>query len=372
MKLGLMTIFQVPNLGSVLQTFATQTILQKAGHECDVINYIYPNHWHFAHGTPKPSILKKRVKKLLWDLGLNFKKYDRGIEIFRLTRLNLTRRYADWEDLAYEDWSEYDALITGSDQVWNSRFTKGDSAFMLSYTNCIKKISIASSFACTRLPLDMIEKYRRHLSAYSAISVREKSGIEILSNQLHISCPSSVILDPTLLLSGEEWASEMQLKKTSRYGKYLLLYVMDYAFEPRPQILEIAANMQKRYGCDSIITFSGGKSPEVRKLKAIHVEVTSVEDFLSYVKNAEVVVTSSFHGTSFALNFSKPLISVYPKKNDERQQWLLDRLGVAANGVAVGDSISGLSADYDSDKVQQELALIRKRDLDWIMSAINS
>ena len=69
-----MTIFQVPNYGSVLQAFATQTVLEKLGYECDVINYNYPNDWHYRHGFIRPSALKQRVKKALGLLGIHVDK----------------------------------------------------------------------------------------------------------------------------------------------------------------------------------------------------------------------------------------------------------------------------------------------------------
>ena len=368
-----MTIFQVPNYGSVLQAFATQTVLEKLGYECDVINYNYPNDWHYRHGFIRPSALKQRVKKALGLLGIHVDKFKTGIETFRKSRLNLTRLYKDLDDLAAEDWSGYTALITGSDQVWNPRFLKGDSAFMLSFGQDVRRISIASSFACDSLPSELIHKYKSCLARYSAISVREGSGLRILREQLGLECPSCTMLDPTLLLSADEWTSKLKLRDKPDCRKYVLLYVLDYAFDPRPQILDIAAKMKERYACDTIITFSERDSPEVSELGAVSVEVRSVDEFVGYFKNATVVVTSSFHGTAFALNYSRPLISVCPQKSDERQQGLLNELGIPSNGVAATspiESIDTLDADYDTFKVQSALTARRQKHLEWIKASI--
>lgn len=375
MKVALMTIFQVPNYGSVLQAFATQTVLEKLGYECDVINYNYPNDWHYRHGFARPSALKLRVKNALGMLGIHFNKFKAGIENFRKSRLNLTRLYKDLDELTAEDWSGYGAMITGSDQVWNPRFLKGDSAFMLSFGKDVKRMSIASSFACDSLPSELIQKYKSFLGSYSAVSVREGSGLRILHDQLGLDCPSCVMLDPTLLLSADEWTSELKLREKSDCGKYVLLYILDYAFEPRPRILDIATKMKERYACDTIITFSEKDSPEVRELGAVSVEVRSVDEFVGYFKNATVVVTSSFHGTAFALNYSRPLISVCPQKSDERQQGLLNELGIPSNGVVAAspiESIDTLDADYDTFKVQTALSARRQKHFEWIKASIEA
>ena len=246
---------------------------------------------------------------------------------------------------------------------------------MLSFGKDVKRMSIASSFACDSLPSELIQKYKSFLGSYSAVSVREGSGLRILHDQLGLDCPSCVMLDPTLLLSADEWTSELKLREKSDCGKYVLLYILDYAFDPRPRILDVAAKMKERYACDTIITFSEKDSPEVRELGAVSVEVRSVDEFVSYLKNATVVVTSSFHGTAFALNYSRPLISVCPQKSDERQQGLLNELGIPSNGVVAAspiESIDTLDADYDTFKVQMALSARRQKHFEWIRASIEA
>ena len=65
MKIGLMTIFQVPNFGSVLQAYATQKVLENLGHECKVINYKFPNDWHYQNGAyVRPNPIKIKLRSL--------------------------------------------------------------------------------------------------------------------------------------------------------------------------------------------------------------------------------------------------------------------------------------------------------------------
>ena len=99
-----------------------------------------------------------------------------------------------------ENWSDYFAVIVGSDQVWNYRYTLADSAFMLSFLPDDKyRFSFASSFANKTISDSIIrEKYKKYLSNFSAFSVREKNGVSIISDGLGLSDDVTVVLDPTL------------------------------------------------------------------------------------------------------------------------------------------------------------------------------
>lgn len=368
MKVALMTIFQVPNYGSVLQAFATQIVLEKIGLDCRVIDYHYPNQWHFKNGIKKVSSFKKLLKKVLEVVGL-YENKERFIDSFRKDYLKLVGPFKSLDSLKKADWSDYAAIISGSDQVWNYRFHNADSAFMLSFVEGVKKISIASSFACTEIPTDLIPKYYKWLNRFDAISVRESNG-DAVFRQIGISKKVSVMLDPTLLLSSTEWDAQLNLSDDSGYGKYVLLYIQDYAFNPRPYINHIAEYVKNEYGCDNILTFSGKDSLEVRELGAISVKGCSVEDFVNYIRHAEVVVTSSFHGSAFAINYSRPLVAVYPDNDDERMQSLLKLVGIEGNGVSVGSPINEVNSKYDVKKIQERLDGLRKSNYEWIRDAL--
>lgn len=372
-KVALMTIFQVPNYGSVLQTFATQEVLENLGYECDVINYKYPNAWHFKHGWRKPSLImgiKRGITKNLKFIGSQF--YT--TEQFRKKYINLTRQFKSLDDLQSEDWIQYDAVIAGSDQLWNPRHLKGDSAFMLSFAEEVRKISIASSFANDTIPSVLIEKYRKYLGEFSAISVREEGGQRLISETLKLKLQPELILDPTLLLSGKEWSKALNLDKCHmdkvQSKKYLLLYILDYAFQPRPLIIEAAKKMADKCGCEEILTFSNPDSDEAKLLNAKSLKGCSVENFLVYFKDATAVVTSSFHGTAFAVNFGKPLVSVTPADGDDRQRSLLRMLGIEDCAVRCNDEEYSLNPYYDASEVRSKLDAHRKDNISWIQSSL--
>ena len=177
-KVGLITIYHVPNFGSVLQAYATQVLLENMGLECSVINYKYPNEWHHSLGRPRPT-LKTKIGHM-FGLKPTHRKANKLIQ-FKKKNFKFTQLYNSLDELKRADWSSYDLFAVGSDQVWKSQFTLSDSAFMLSFIPDDKyRMSIASSFASKSIPEKFRDKYKKYLSKFNAISVREKNGIDIV------------------------------------------------------------------------------------------------------------------------------------------------------------------------------------------------
>ena len=327
MKIGLVTIYSVPNYGSVLQAFATQTLLQKMGHDCRIIDYAYPNKWHFKHGFKQPTPFRRLLNSIMVMMGTKapYRK-QKLLADFRRKYYCLTKKYTDYNHLQREDWNEFDLIAVGSDQVWNPSYHKGDKAFLLSFLpDTIKRISIASSFAIIKLPELYEEKYREGLKLFSSISVREEDGVKIINQQLGINKSVFVCLDPTLLLSREDYTNTFQRTIISR-RPYILYYMWGYAFEPRPYIYEVVEYWKRQLRIDEVIALEGYSKDRCEMKNA---EDSSIPKFIDYFSNASLVITSSFHGTAFALNFSRPLISIVPNNNyDNRQRSLCHSLGV--------------------------------------------
>ncbi|MDE6533589.1 MAG: polysaccharide pyruvyl transferase family protein [Muribaculaceae bacterium] len=371
-KAALLTMFDVTNYGSVLQTFASQTVLDNLGYECDVINYRFPNEWHFNKGYIKPKVYRLLISKTLSFLGYKtyWSEFRKTIDRFKFGKLNLTAdRFETLESLENYDWGKYDVVISGSDQVWNPRFMKGDKAFLLSFApDDIRKISMSSSFACKTLDPVFRDSYKKYLSRLSAISVRDNNGVDIISS-LGIDKPVEVMLDPTLLLPGEQWRKAMKISD-SYDSNYILVYILNYAFNPAPFIYQAVKELQKRTGKKVIFTgtvetkyLSGMTNYEIRNGR-------SVEEFVSMFDNAAMVVTSSFHGTAFAVNFSRPLIAVIPSDGDDRQSSLLANLGIPHCAVKCDTTLSQLNPDYDTTVMRTALDSLREKNIAWLQDSL--
>jgi hypothetical protein len=363
MRVGLVTIFQVPNYGSVLQAFATQYVLEKNGVDCDIINYHYPNEWHFAQGTPRPNKIKALIRKVFPS------KKESVLEHFRHDYLNLTRKYFSLDELQSANWDKYDAFISGSDQIWNYRFTHGDSFFMLSFVPDDKpRISIASSFAQKSIPDSFRSKYHQELSKYRSLSVREQNGVSIIKNEIAIDKPVEVILDPTLLLDRNEWLSIVGNKSSKVKEPYILLYLWKYAFEPRPYIYDVVKYFQKKMGGQKMLVLEGYEKNDMTKdMNLVNCSTSTIEEFMWLFANASLVVTSSFHGTAFALNFGVPLVSVVPQNSsDDRMTTLCQLLDVENCLAPIGKKLSLIEPSYDILSQQKRLNDVRQGCLNWI------
>lgn len=363
-KVGIVTIYDVPNYGSVLQAFATQTILEINGFEPIFIRYNRYNKWLISHGgLKKPN----PVRLMLQKLGLkSTHRKIRHLDTFKKHNFKETKIYKDLDELKKEDWSDYDLFIVGSDQVWNPRFCYGDSYYMLSFIpNNKKRISVASSFATQKLPIYLLDKYYKYLSKFSAFSVRELNGISIINNQLNINKNVKLLLDPTLLLSAQEWCKAIPSRRTLDC-KYILYYMWDYAFNPLPYINDVATYFHKKLGYKIVILEDAGKNIVIQGTKVIRLTDATIQQFIDLFANAEMVITSSFHGTAFAVNFGKPLISIVPSDGDDRQRSLLNSLDLQRCIVNMNTTIEKINPFYDKEKEQYKLDKLRKESIEWI------
>lgn len=366
-KVGVISIWHVPNYGSVLQAYATQKVLENLGCDCQMINYHYPNEWQYSRGLVKPT-LKNKVGVFL---GLKPEhRRIKKIDIFKKLNFNFTRQYSSFEELYKEDWNAYHCILVGSDQVWNYKFNKLDPTFLLAFLpDNIKRVAYASSFAVDTLPKDIRSEYRDSLAKFYAISVRENNGVDILKNELSLYQDVVVNLDPTLLFTKDEWLANIPRSNFIKKRKYILLYILTYAFNPGTYIVDVLNYVSQKFDYD-IIVLSG----EIDNLNVDVINKTdsSISEFIDLFAHAEMIITNSFHGTAFSLIFEKPLISIVPSltSGDERQISLLQQVGLYNCMVTIGQNLTTINPFYDIQKLRKSLDLLRKNSMNWLESVI--
>ena len=366
-KVALITMSDVPNYGSMLQTYASQKVLEFLGCIVSVIDYKYPNDWQYRSGL----VRNKSWKVFIYNLVKLIFIRKSVFEDFKYRYIHCTKRFDSYAKLLSEDWNRYGIICVGSDQVWNPNYTYGDKAFLLGFVpEYIYKFSLASSFSVNTIPQNYRKLYFEKLSRLNAISVRENNGADVVKN-LGIEKRVKVILDPTLLLDRKEWNSIVSSNKVNKRKPYILLYTMTYAFDPRPRIYEVVRYFQKRTDYD-VYVISGDECGEW-DIKTTKIKNVSVIEFVSYFMDASLVVTSSFHGTAFAANFGIPLIAFVPEnKGDDRQITLLKELDMEQCITFVDTHIEDINPYYDIDKEQKILATKRADSLSWISATLNN
>ena len=354
------------NFGSALQVYALSETLKNLGHNPVVLDYI-PRRINFRLN------LGRMIKNLFLGKSLHGK-YEalRGIMIlvssqrqynrFFKEKVNLTRPYYSYDELV-NDCPVADIYMTGSDQVWNSFHNGGiEYVFFLDFVpEHAKRISYAASFGKERLDEWEISETTRLLKKYQAISVRESSALTILKN---LGITNGVhVLDPTLLLSKEEWLK--RIPKNKEKEKYLLIY----SVEPnKMDLIEYAKLIANRLNLKIYLVEWGLKKyPGVDKMLSL----LSPLELMLYFANAEFIVASSFHGTAFSINMNKPFISVAPKKFSTRAKSLLDLVSLSDRYVEEGNfKIERALSPIDYENVNDILSRQREISKSFLVNAI--
>lgn len=329
MKLSLITMQGVYNYGSALQTYASQKVLTKIGYEVEIVDY-YPNRMR-NYGSLKQlyTDAKPFHKNALKCMIIAMCKYPSMCKLKKVF-VPFSEKYFK-KTIAYNSNFELcenpplaEVYCTGSDQVWND-YLEGefDKSYFLNFApKEAKKIAFSASFGRDNISADELKNVKELLEQYNAISVREESGLKIL-NSIDVE-KKKCVLDPTFLLKKEEWLSlAMPIKEKG--------YILVYKLHEDSITSEIAREIAKRTG-KKIIRLS---SDYLKRIKGgTTIVAPKVEEFISYIANASLVVTDSFHATAFSLNLNVPFVSVKWKMFNDRIETILSKVKLSERSVS--------------------------------------
>lgn len=321
-KISFITRHAIVNYGSFLQTYATQKLFEDLGYNAQVLDYVRVDEEY--HNVTE-LLLKKSNK---WSRNILTRSIYRMIQwpdhyicgkVFekeRIKYLNLSERITDQIKDA-DKIPVADIYCTGSDQVWGEIAQDDfDPMYFLKFApHDAKKIAFSASFGKEDYLKERIDKFENLLQEYDFITVREDSAVDIVNKAGYKAIQ---ILDPTMIFGGDRWRK--LLPPISEKG-YVLLYQLNASHE-----------MDKYVRCFADKT----------GLKLLRVSVEahnclragkfkwclSSFKFLSYIANAEYVITDSFHGTAFAIMFNRQFIEVLPKEKIARNLSVLKQFGL--------------------------------------------
>lgn len=334
MKIGIITLHRVPNYGSALQAYALQKyIQQQANNDVELIDYQFPNEFH----RNKISVVKKLrgiVRITLEYLIRKKLKRENLFLLFYKQHLKLTSVYYKNIKQIHDTPPAYDLYVTGSDQVWNVETLKNDPVMYCSFAPPnARKIAFGASFTIKSLPREYRSEVKKRLSEYSYIGVREFSSLGILDSlPLNEGIKRMCTCDPTLLLDAKDYHVLAKQSELKIDGDYILVYLLNYAFNPEPAISIIAEMAAKHYDCQ--IIYFGDRHFDYKGKYRIIYGIGPCE-FAYLFENAKFVITSSFHGTMFSLINRKSFIAVLPDRNhnDCRIKDVLTLIGLDDNGI---------------------------------------
>ena len=281
----LITLNDLHNYGNRLQNYATQRFFRNH-------NYIIENIVDESYYTLVVKGIKKRIKSNLiyiYRRGINHWLMQKKMEKNFLS-FNKMIIYSGIETKTISDLKEYESniFVVGSDQVWNPQFGMSEIT-LLKDLHCEKKVSFSSSFGVDDIPYN--ETIAQCINDFDAISVRETAGARIIKELT--GRDSTVLVDPTMLLTNEEWRAVSKKPKRVKDG-YILTYFLSPMCEHAKENLDKISAGRKVYEL---------LNPEDKVVGA-----AGPSEFLWLFDHADIILTDSFHACVFSFLFNKPFI----------------------------------------------------------------
>lgn len=370
---GILTVHRLPNWGSVLQAYALQQIIDSLGYHSTIIDYIYPNPYHWEKGSFKPNkiSIKTRIAQFL---GIRAYFKTQLLNKFLHDKMRLSKKFPTIASI-HKNPPKFNIYVAGSDQIWNYKTLHCDSTFMFDFVpQDKKKIAYSSSFSVEKLSDDVKETYKTWLSKFDYLSVREQNGSKIIKELLNRDIP--VVLDPTLLLDGNHWTFlSKQANVKSVPKKYILCYMLGYTYNPKPAMTRLLRRIQQKYDYPVIFIGQNIEDYDGKRFDFYKTQNLGISEFLWLIKNADIVVSSSFHGVAFSVNLGTPLIAMVEslKQADDRIKSLLENLEMMKNLYSLDTELNSFECDgsYNRDYVEQALFLLRKKSMDYLKKALS-
>jgi hypothetical protein len=377
-KIGIITILKVNNYGAELQAYATQKALQLMGYDAEIIDYLFyknPRHKRTKMSAPTAKMsIKKRLQEFLFPIMANWKaRHYRKAQEMRNAKFEQFHKDNTKLSVCYDTLDklkaaklDYDVLVSGSDQVWNPGIYSCLDPYLLRFgTEKMKRIAYASSFGVSSLPEDVKEYYKEALQAYSAISVREDKAVDIVKRVS--GCNAQLVLDPTLLLNKDQWLEVAKPVENLPGEPFVLIYELSNI----PYIKQVAKYISEQTGMP-IVRICKNASVEDSEKDIINIIDAGPAEFLYLLNKAGYVVTNSFHGTAFSINFNKQFYTIIPKgkSNNSRQRSIL-KLMACEDRMLIEDSAMPEIKVCDTKKVSMILQNEREKSMNYLKTAID-
>lgn len=364
-KVGIITFHNAHNYGAILQAYALQETVKRLGNEACIINYknkkILRPYKLIQYSKKNPVKCIKMLYNSFKNYKINKVRYDK-FENFINEKLNLTMSYNSIKQLK-ENFPKLDCYITGSDQVWNTGIVGGlSNAYTLNFgEDSINRISYAASIGNSKIEDKYKVDYKSKLNKLNYVSVREENAKIELEQILDKNI--NVVLDPTLLLTREEWE-----KRTDNKEKINEKYILAYMVQENEEYKKIVKYLSKKTGL-KVVHFDKEKIYE-NELKREY--TADPFDFISLIKNAQYVVTTSFHATVFSIIFNKKFFIVPHKKTGLRVTNLLQKLEIKNRVYYTLQDFENIDYNLKTDyeKVKEKLEIEKEKSIKFLKEAI--
>lgn len=303
-KIGLVTIVDYKNYGNRLQNYAAQQVLRTIG--CEVTT-IVNKPANKVDGKVNKKFVDRLKGKSFSDLvrivmnrinrNKHQKAFNKKVKAFKnFSSMNINESdFIISVDLIPENLgNNFDYFVVGSDQVWNPIYRKGSGIDFLEFAPQKKRVAYAPSFGIAEIPDEYIEKYTKWLSEFNCLSVREDAGSEIIKNLTNRE--ASVLVDPTVMLTKDEWLKIAKPHKLKPSNQFLLTYFLG---EIPKEVKQLIGKLSREYKLEVV---NLGSYEQLERYAA------DPSEFIDYINTSDIFLTDSFHGAVFSIILEKQFI----------------------------------------------------------------
>ena len=368
MRIGILTLPLHTNYGGILQAYALQTVLERLGHEVCLIEkkrkplrlpmwkapLVYGKRvLRNISGHPYPIFYEQKVNR---EEPITRQNTDKFIKRY------IKRRIVD--DFSELKESDFDAIVVGSDQIWRPKYFNGnieDAYLKFAEGWNIKRIAYAASFGTDEWEYTAAQtkECARLLKQFDAVSVREASGVDLCRK--HFDVEARHVLDPTMLLSAEDYIRLFEAAGTPKSPGTLLCYILDETPEKTAWINQIAKER-------NLVPFRINSKVEDRTAPIAERIQPPVEQWLRGFHDAEFVVTDSFHACVFSTLLHKPFFAVRNKKRGlSRFTSLLGLFGLENRLISTVAETGSLETAIQWNSIDTILNTLRQKSTDIII-----
>ncbi|WP_062762378.1 polysaccharide pyruvyl transferase family protein [Falsirhodobacter sp. alg1] len=369
-QIGIMTLPMNRNYGGNLQAFALMKTLRGLGHRPVLLNR--RNSKAEPSKTPEDLALDAAIPLYSSNIGLGKNVPNRVFVEEHMTPIS-RQFYSSFAMNRHIDRYELDAVIVGSDQVWRPKYSRDIlSDFFLNFLEGtkrpVKRISYAASFGSEHDEYSRSEKAMATplLQSFDAVAVREDCAVDMCREMFGVEAQH--VLDPTMLLTRDDYAELLSEEQRTAAGNHLLTYVLDAT----PDKLDVINRISETLSIDPVTT-SGLPFESADPLKSKGGD-KSVEGWLAAFRNAAYVVTDSFHGVAFSIIFNRPFVAYgNAERGLARFKSLLKAVGLEDRIVVKSDEVDvdRLLLPIDWPAVNQRLAALREKSVRFLVDALS-
>ena len=294
-KIGIITINDFFNYGNRLQNYALTYFLQKMNK-----NYIVNSIWY---SNDNIKISRKyvnwgNIRRYIFNRH-NYRNYINNHFLFYdiIREYNIKKfsdNYIETIPFCEIKSDDYKYFIVGSDQIWKPNAVNPNIAF-LQFAGKHKRIAYAASFGVNKVNINKIDEIKKGLEGIDFLSVREYAGAKIVKDLTGKDVP--VLVDPTLLLTTEEWDKIIERPVWYRDEKYILVYFLSKLPDKIKKDIQILADKYKL------------KIVDLMDRENIDYYCSTPSEFLYLIKNCSLMYTDSFHGTLFSILNKKTFVT---------------------------------------------------------------